>query len=247
MATAPANRRKQCKPGVVWSRLSGKRFFGQIGIVCVKVFVANWFRIYYSKGSLIIMKQKFLTLLILTLAFGAFSAAVFAQETKPAEGADNAEVKKERGYKRGGFFGEKGGPGGRHGRKGGRGLHGMNMMRGFHKLDLTDAQKEQARGIMEGLKASTQTQRDEIHALRKQKHEGTITADGESRLKALGQELKEKGKQAREQMLGILTSEQKQRLEQMKEEMKQRKQERRQNRPPRQAPPQGETKPGDSK
>jgi hypothetical protein len=101
---------------------------------------------------------------------------------------------------------------------------------------LSDAQKEQIRGISETFKTSTQTQREELRSLGMKKRDGIITTDEQARFKEIRTQIKASGEQMRNQVLAVLTAEQRTRLEQMKEEMKRRKMERRQNRQNQTAP-----------
>lgn len=112
---------------------------------------------------------------------------------------------------------------GKDGRKGMRGHRGaMGMFRG---LDLTDAQKAQVKALHEANKPSDATM-TEMRTLAKAKHDGTLTADQESRLVALKQDAKVKMESVHAQMLAILTPEQKAKMETRKLEMQKRMQER---------------------
>jgi Spy/CpxP family protein refolding chaperone len=82
---------------------------------------------------------------------------------------------------------------------------------------------------------------DEMQTLRKAKQEGTLTADQQSRLTALREQSKGKMQSVHEQIMNVLTAEQKAQLEAKKAEMKQRReqfrQEREQRRQQKQAAP----------
>jgi len=67
-----------------------------------------------------------------------------------------------------------------------------------------------------------------MRTLHEAKRSGTITAEQEARLQAIRAEEKNKAKSVHEQVLAILTPEQKAQLEQRKQEMRQRMEERRQ-------------------
>jgi Spy/CpxP family protein refolding chaperone len=161
-------------------------------------------------------------------AFSTFAAAQDTNTTKEDNSMQKQEMRERRGGKRG--FGGKGMRGGKHG--GGDKM----MLRGLGRLNLTDAQKEQIRGISENFKTSTQTQREELRALGMKKRDGIITADEQARAKEIRTQLKASGEQMRNSVLAILTAEQKTQLDQMKQEMKTRKSERRQNRQNKQLP-----------
>jgi Spy/CpxP family protein refolding chaperone len=171
------------------------------------------------------LKRKILTGVTSGLALVALSSFAMAQDSSTT--TPQQENQKERKvWKRGGGDGTRGGfrrGGGRHG----GGLHGLRQ------LNLTDAQKEQIRTIMEsrrGNREANQTQREELRQIIEAKRGGTITAEQEARLKAFKAERRENARQMHEQILAILTPEQKAQLEQLKQEIKQRRQEFRQNR-----------------
>jgi len=156
------------------------------------------------------------------VAFTTFASAQDANTNKEDNSMQKQEMRERgRGGKRG--FG-KGMRGGKHG--GGDRM----LMRSVGQLNLSDAQKEQIRGISETFKTSTQTQREELRSLGMKKRDGIITADEQARFKEIKTQLKTSGEQMRNSVLAVLTAEQKTQFEQMKEEMKKRKMERRQNR-----------------
>ncbi len=172
--------------------------------------------------------NRFSSILTVAIAVFAFSTFTLAQQDKAATPAPDKE-KAEKYHKGEGHGMHKG-----HG-KGFGNRHG-GMMRMMHMLNLTDAQKTQMHSIMEANKPD-QTTHDEIRTLAKAKHDGTITAEQQTRLDTLKGEMKAKAQAVHEQMLNILTAEQKAQLEQKKAEMKQRKEERRQQREQRQKTP----------
>jgi protein CpxP len=164
--------------------------------------------------------MKFKTIILSSFAVIALSSISFAQEVKPTETQDT--VKKERGFgKRGeGKFGGKRG-----------GHRGKEMaMRGLHKLNLTDAQKEQFKGLKERNKSQFAPQREEMKQLASKKRNGLITAEEENRFKELKGQMQENRKKMHDEMMTILTPEQKTQLEQMKTEMRGKMQERREMR-----------------
>jgi periplasmic protein CpxP/Spy len=162
------------------------------------------------------LKKKILTGACSAFAVIALSSFAAAQET-PNTQQDNAQ-KTERKM---GKFGKRG-----FGKRGGKmGMHG------FGALNLTDAQKEQIRAIREAKRADfNQTERDEIRAIIEAKRGGTITAEQEARLKSFREQRRAEAKQMHEQILAILTPEQKAQLEQMKLERQKRREEFRQRR-----------------
>ena len=64
------------------------------------------------------------------------------------------------------------------------------------------------------------SQREELFKLREKRIAGTFTADDEARAKALRQEMRASMEGIRVEMEGILTAEQKTKLEQLKQERK---------------------------
>ena len=170
------------------------------------------------------LKSKFISVLTLGASVVVFSAAGFAQDDKTATTTTAAPEKVEkrdkgeRKFGREGFGGKHGG----HGKMGGR-----EMFRG---LNLTDAQKAQFKALRESNRPDAATMA-ELKAIHEAKKAGTaLTTEQQDRLKVLHEQGQLKAKAAHEQMLNILTAEQKAQLETRKTEMKQRMQERRQQR-----------------
>ncbi len=138
--------------------------------------------------------------LIFGLVFGAFA---FAQQPVPQTQNQTPGAQRRQGF-------------GQMGRR--RALRRRGMMGGFRalrQLNLTDAQKQQARTIMQSNFASTKATREELAKLRSQRREGTLTPEQIARAKELRQQLQESRKGVRNQLAGILTPEQKAKLEEM--------------------------------
>nr|MBA4186323.1 hypothetical protein [Acidobacteriota bacterium] len=110
------------------------------------------------------------------------------------------------------------------------------LMRSLGQLNLSDAQKEQTRGIFENFKTSTETRREEMRGLAMKKRDGIITTEESARFKEIKTQLKTSGEQMRNSVLAILTAEQRTQLDQIKEEMNKKRMERRQNRQNQQSP-----------
>jgi Spy/CpxP family protein refolding chaperone len=89
------------------------------------------------------------------------------------------------------------------------------MFRFLRQLNLTDQQKEQARSIIQTNLQSTKTQRQEMRQLTQQWRQGTLAPEGLARAKELRGQLAESRKGVRAQLTGILTPEQKAKLEEM--------------------------------
>lgn len=114
----------------------------------------------------------------------------------------------------------------RRGKHRGMGKRGGGIMRLVGQLNLTDAQQQQLRAIDERFKASTQTQRQELRRL----HEGSqgqLSADAEARAQALRAEVGQAKRAMHQEMLNVLTQEQRTQLEQLMRERKARHGERR--------------------
>lgn len=144
-----------------------------------------------------------------------FSVAAFAQDSAPQQQDNNAQQgpfegrgKRHRGGKRG--------PGG-----------GMRLMK---QLNLSDAQQQQIRAIQERFEASIKPQREEMRRLR-ESNQGQPNADTIARVEALHDEMGRSHKAAHEEMLTVLTLEQRTQLEQLAKERKARHEERRGRRP----------------
>ena len=91
----------------------------------------------------------------------------------------------------------------RHDKMGGHGKMGFGMMRGLARLDLTEAQKTQVKGIMESRKAAFESLRERMRA----EHRATM-----------------------EQIRSILTPEQQEKFDTMKQHRRERFGERRERR-----------------
>ena len=90
-------------------------------------------------------------------------------------------------------------------------------LRALRQIELTDAQRQQARSIRQNHATSTKAQREELLRLMEQRRAGTLTAEGQARTGQLRQQLLEGRKGVRTQMMSILTTEQKARLEEMRQ------------------------------
>ena len=162
-------------------------------------------------------KMKLFSIAVLVLAFGVFAGASFGQDTTTTP-KDN--VQRGDKFERKGQFGRRGGPEGfRGGMRGGP----MAMLRG---IELTDAQKEQIRTILESNKPD-QASMDQMKAIRDAARNGTeLTADQKAQLKANREAQRAKMESVHQQIMNVLTAEQKQQLEQRRKDMHQRFQDR---------------------
>ena len=177
-------------------------------------------------------KYKLISAFTLAFAIISFSTFATAQDTsvKPEDSMQNQEKAGRRGFgKRGGFGKRDGMTGEKHG--GGKG-----MMRSLRGLNLTDAQKEQTRSIFEKYKTSTQTKREEMSGLMMKKRDGIISAEEKARFKELRAQTKTSTEQMNNEILNVLTAEQRSQLDQKKKERRKNMEERRRTRQNRQAP-----------
>jgi protein CpxP len=149
------------------------------------------------------LKSRFLSILTVVFAGLVFSTFTFAQDSKattPAPEKDKADRQ---------WNGKHGDHAKGEGRRG-----GGDMMRMFEGLNLTDAQKTQIHSILDANKPN----REEMRALWEAKKNGTLTAEQQTRLDTLHQQMKANMKSTHEQILNVLTPEQKAQLKQRMQE-----------------------------
>jgi hypothetical protein len=147
------------------------------------------------------------SLALLLMASAQASSTQQPQEAPGAGGAGDARQQNERGPHRG----RRRGPGEGH------------MLRMLRELELTDAQQQQARTILENHLAATKPQRDELSKLREEWKQNGESADLQSRARGLHEQLEESAKNMRAQLLAILTPDQRAKLDQMETEFKARR------------------------
>lgn len=168
------------------------------------------------------LRKKLFTTTTLAVALGAFGVFASAQTTEAPKADGTKAEKHERRGGRGGEFGKRG-----FGKRGGmrHGGHRMGFLRG---IELTDAQKEQIKAIHEANKPTGENKAlfDQIRETRKAG--GTITEEQKAQLKSLRDAQKAKMQGVHEQVLAVLTPEQKAQIEAKKAEMKTRMEQRRQ-------------------
>ena len=154
--------------------------------------------------------RKTLTGVVLALGLVlSFGVAAFAQQ--PQSGDAQQQRQGREGRRRGGPRGED-----------------FGMMRGLRELNLTEAQQQQARTIFERVNANIKPQREQLIQLREQYEAGNAPADAQERAKALRAQIHESAKAMRAELLGILTPEQRTKLEQIEKDRKARRDEMRQ-------------------
>ena len=144
----------------------------------------------------------------------------FAQEPQqPLPGGRDDAFRKERLERRARQRERVGRPEGVRGHDLARG-RGAGMGHLMRDLNLTEEQRQQSRAIVQRRLESTKTQREELFKLREKRIAGTFTAEDEARAKALHQEIRTAMEGVRTEMAGVLTAEQKAKLEQLKLEGK---------------------------
>ena len=162
---------------------------------------------------------------IFTTAFAFLALSVFASAQQTAPGNDTQTDKTGKFERHHGM-----------GRGEGRGMRGDKggdkmMMRGLSRLNLTDAQKQQIHTLTESARVINEPLHNEIRGLIEKKRAGeTLNETEQARLTEIKTQMKQSSEQIHNSVLGILTAEQRQQLDQMKQEMKQRREERRQMR-----------------
>ena len=170
-----------------------------------------------------LLKNKFFPILTAAAAVIIFSTANFAQDNKTT--TPTGPKKAERPFKGEGRgdgnrkFGRQA-LGGRMGMRGGMRGGPMAMMRG---LNLTDAQKDQMRNIIKSNKPD-QANKDRINAFREARKSGTPPTDEQkAQMKVFREQAQTKAKSVHEQILNVLTDDQKAQLKQRHEQMQQRR------------------------
>ena len=179
-----------------------------------------------------LLKNKFFLILTLAASVVVFSTGVFAQDDKTAPPATKQKAEKPFKGEGRGFGNRKFGRqdfGDRRGMRGG-------PMAMIHGLNLTDAQKDQIKKIVQSNKPDQATI-DRIKTFREARKSGTPPTDEQkAQMKAFREQAHAKAKSIHEQILSVLTADQKTQLEQRREQMKQKREQFRKNRPSRPTP-----------
>lgn len=95
---------------------------------------------------------------------------------------------------------------------------GRAPLAGLRELNLSDEQKQQVRAIMERNFESTKALREELRTLGQKRFEGTLTPEEQARAKELHQQMAQSMQNAMTEVQGILTAEQKAKLEEFRKE-----------------------------
>lgn len=170
-----------------------------------------------------LLRKGLLGVFGIILAFGMLAFA-FAQGPQPQtpnapDGTLRGERMEQRREKQRERIGRHDGMRRHKGREG-FGRRGPGMGHLARELNLSDAQREQSRAIMQRRLESTKGQREELFKLREKRIAGTFAAEDGARAKALHQEIRSSMEGVRTEMAGVLTAEQKAKLEGLKAERK---------------------------
>jgi Spy/CpxP family protein refolding chaperone len=103
------------------------------------------------------------------------------------------------------------------------------MMRGLNQLNLTDAQKQQLKNLRQNNQANDAARNEMRELMQAKRSGGALTAEQETRLKDLRKQTKDDSEKQRQQVLAILTPEQRVQLAQIDLQRKEKAKERRQN------------------
>jgi Spy/CpxP family protein refolding chaperone len=173
------------------------------------------------------LRKSLLGVTGIILAAGMIAFAQEPQPQNPAspDGALRKERMEQRRERLGERLGEREGLG-RHKGRDGMGRRGPGMGHLPHELNLSDAQREQSRAIMQRRLESTKVQREELFKLREKRIAGSFSAEDGARAKALHEQMRAAMEGARTEMEGVLTAEQKAKLEGFKAERKARHEQR---------------------
>lgn len=142
------------------------------------------------------MKKFYGFALSLGLAFG-LNSAVCAQNGNSQNPAPNAQQENVRGKNRAGKM-----RAGKH-----------RKMSDLNSLNLTDAQKQQLRNIKQNNQSNAN--RAEMRELMQARRAGTLTADQQTRLESLRRQNEAAAENMRQQILAVLTAEQRRQLQEM--------------------------------
>lgn len=166
------------------------------------------------------LKNKFFSIITIAVGIVAFTTIGFAQD-KPATTTTPDKVEKPNKGEGHGMGPRKFGRQGMAGWQGQRGGSG-GMFRMLRVANLTDAQKGQIRTILQSNRPDKATF-DELRTIREARLVGTaITPEQKERIKAIREQARTKGESVHQQILGVLTAEQKAQIETRKQQMKQR-------------------------
>lgn len=93
----------------------------------------------------------------------------------------------------------------------------VGRLRALRQVNLTDAQRQQARLIRQNHATSTRAQREELRKLMEQARTGTLSSEQQAHAQQLRRQLMEGRRGVQTQMMSVLTPEQKAKLEEMRQ------------------------------
>jgi Spy/CpxP family protein refolding chaperone len=103
--------------------------------------------------------------------------------------------------------------------------HRLPVMRIMRDLNLTDAQVQQARTIVERFKMNIEPQRQALMELHKQQEQGSVTDETRAKAQALRSQIDEAQKNMKTELLALLTAEQRTQYDQLEAKWKARREE----------------------
>ena len=172
-----------------------------------------------------VLRKGMFAVLGIILAMATFAAAQEQQPPAASQGGtinrertERLERRRERLRLREGMVGKRGFG------------HRDSFPRFMRELNLSEAQQQQRKAIVEHRLESIKSQREELIKLREKRTAGTFAAEDEIRAKALRQEIRSSREGIRTDMESILTAEQKAKLEELQKERKARMEQRMQER-----------------
>lgn len=157
------------------------------------------------------LQTKLFSVFASAVAVGTFAVAASAQDAPAAKEQGKAEKLERKGF----------------GHRGGR--DGFRGMRGFMGVELTEAQQAQIKQIREANKPDAATM-EELKGIHEARRSGTITEAQKARAQVLREQMRTRGESVRQQLLAVLTPEQRQQIETRKAERQKLREERRQMR-----------------
>lgn len=148
--------------------------------------------------------RKLFALSFLILGLGVCSATALAQQVPQNNPAVSTQQPRRDGL----------------GRRGMRRRARMGRQQALEQINLTDAQKQQMRTIVQTRAQGNQAQRAELRQLMQQWRAGTLSPEGQARAKALRGQMMDERMATHTQMMGVLTTEQKAKLQEIRETRK---------------------------
>lgn len=161
-------------------------------------------------------RNKVFSLVLTASATLALSSFVSAQDDKSKTASPDQTKIERKMHRQGAGFGRM--------KMGRQGFDRHGMGRGgfaFRGIDLTDAQKAQIKAIHEANKPDTAV-REELRTIAKARRDGTITDAQKARMEEIRKAARGKAESVHQQVLGVLTAEQKAKIDERKQKMKER-------------------------